>query len=92
MRALLRYAPGIQHNYLVTIDDSRQPMGNNQCRSAVHELGKGALNDVLRVGIEIGGGLAEDQNTRSIAARQVCMIAEQSANRCVGKYKCEMNE
>ena len=68
MAALLDDAAGVQDDDTVGVADGRETVSDDQRGSVAQKPVQGRLYQHLGVGVDVRGGLVEDQDTR-VAAR-----------------------
>ena len=57
-------AAAVDHHDAVGVPHRRQAMGDDQGRATLHQLGQRLLDQELALGVEVGGGLVQDQDGR----------------------------
>ena len=54
---------GDQHD-AIAVHDGAEPVRDDEARAAAHELGEACLDEALALGVEVAGGLVENQDRR----------------------------
>src|SRR5262249_52350821 len=54
----------LDHQYLIGAANGGKAMRDDEGRASLHEIRKALLNQLLRLGVQAGGGFIEDQYAR----------------------------